>query len=588
MTEPLPLRFPAGIVKVDSARAAVGRYTDSDKVRFKKGKAEKWAGWEKLIDDETLVGIARGAVSWRNADGNLKGAFGTHRKLYVLQPGATLQDITPIQSSGTLDADPFTTTNGFAVVNVLHLSHGRQVNDSVTFDGATAVGGITIDGEYYVTAVVDPDNYTITHTSSATSTATGGGAAVTYSYQLTIGYASVTELFGWGTGRWGEGTWGTPREEGILVDLRHWSLAEYENNLLASPSGGGLYLWEEATDAVAEIVPGAPTEIRAMFVTGERFVMALGTTSPMTVQWPDLDDITNWTASDTTTANTRTLQSGSKLIAGVALTDNVNLVWSDTSLYVFQYTGSDFIYDSRLAGIHCGLAAPLAFAKASGIVFWMSATSFHMYAGSVQKIPRVDEVEQYIFRNINPDHITKTWAEYDQEHNQVRFHYCHGAATEPDRYVDVSLDTWDWTVGTLGRTTGMIYDATVASILMVDSSGYIYTHNTGLDADGGAMSSYLTFPMVTLTEGRQNVDVMEIIGDFARQTGTLSFALTTKENPRDSSNYDSSTVTLADTASTVECRVSGRHLMMTMTSNAVGGDFRLGDLLLDVVNEGER
>jgi hypothetical protein len=588
MAEPLPLRFPPGIVKVDSAHAAIGRYTDSDKVRFVKGKGEKWSGWDKLIDDEPLIGIARGAVSWRNADGNLKGAFGTHRKLYVLHPGNDLADITPIQATGTLELDPFTTTNGSAIVTVFDENHGRLATDSVTFDGATAVGGLTIDGEYYVTAIVDPDTYTITHASNATSSATGGGAAVTYSYQLNVGYASVTELFGWGTGRWGEGTWGTAREEGVLVDLRHWSLAEFENNLLASPSGGGLYLWEEATDTNAEIVPGAPTEIRAMFVTSEKFVMALGTTTPMTVQWPDLDDITNWTASDTSTANTRTLQSGSKLIAGVALTDNVSLVWSDTSLYVFQFTGSDFIYDSRLAGIHCGLAAPLAFAKASGIVFWMSATSFHMYSGGVQKIPRVDEIERYIFANINPDHITKTWAEYSQKYNQVRFHYCHGAATEPDRYVDVSLEDWNWTVGTLGRTTGMIYNAEVASMLMVDSSGYIYTHETGLNADGAAMASTLTFPMVTLTEGRANVDVMEIIADFQRQTGNLSFALTTKENSRDSSNYDSSTVTLGATDASVECRVSGRHIMMTMTSNVIGGDYRLGDLKLDIVNEGER
>lgn len=588
MAEPLPLRFPAGIVKVDSANAAIGRFTDSDKVRFKKGKAEKWAGWEKLIADETLIGMARGAVSWRNSDGNLKGAFGTHRKLYVLHPGADLADITPIEATGTLETDPFTTTNGSAVVSVFDENHGRKVDDSVTFDGATAVGGITIDGEYYVTAITDPDNYTITHTSAATSSATGGGAAVTYSYQLGVGYASVTELFGWGTGRWGEGTWGTAREEGILVDLRHWSLAEYENNLLASPSGGTLYLWEEATDANAEAVPGAPSEIRAMFVTSEKFVMALGTTTPMTVQWPDLDDITNWTASDTSTANTRTLQSGSKLMAGVALVDNLSLVWSDTSLYLFQYTGSDFIYDSRLAGTNCGLAAPLAFTKASGVVFWMSATSFHMYSGGVQKIPRVDEIEAYVFENINPDHITKTWAEYDQKHNQVRFHYCHGNATEPNYYVDVDISTWDWTVGTLGRTTGMVYDAGTASILMVDSSGYIYTHNTGLDADGSAMQSYLTFPMVTLTEGRANVDVMEIIADFKRQTGNLTFAVTTKENSRDSSNYDSATVTLGATDATVECRVSGRHISITMTSNVVGGDFRLGDLKLDVVNEGER
>ena len=42
---PLPLEIPPGIVKTDSPNAAKGRFTDCDKVRFVKGKPEKWSGW---------------------------------------------------------------------------------------------------------------------------------------------------------------------------------------------------------------------------------------------------------------------------------------------------------------------------------------------------------------------------------------------------------------------------------------------------------------------------------------------------------------------------------------------------------------
>jgi hypothetical protein len=46
---PLPIDLPAGIVKVDSPNGAGGRYTDGDKVRFVKGKPEKWRGWTKRV-----------------------------------------------------------------------------------------------------------------------------------------------------------------------------------------------------------------------------------------------------------------------------------------------------------------------------------------------------------------------------------------------------------------------------------------------------------------------------------------------------------------------------------------------------------
>ena len=57
----LPLDIPPGIVKVDSPNAAKGRYTDSDKIRFIRGRPEKWRGWVKIVADQ-MLGKARGAV----------------------------------------------------------------------------------------------------------------------------------------------------------------------------------------------------------------------------------------------------------------------------------------------------------------------------------------------------------------------------------------------------------------------------------------------------------------------------------------------------------------------------------------------
>lgn len=590
--EPLPLDIPAGFLKVDSLNAGMGRYTDGDHVLFLNGRPEKWPGWRLFLADSVL-GIARGATSWVNQHGNTNAAIGTNLKLYSITGDDTLTDITPIRSTVTINNNPFATQSGSAVVTVTDTAHGADDGAFVTFSGATAVAGITISGEYQLT-FVDADTYTITHSAAANATTSGGGASVTAAYQINPGTGSGVLGLGWGAGSWGRGTWSTPRTSGITLDLRYWSCHEYGNDLLACPSQGSLYLWEEATDVRAEAVANAPASIRYMFVTPERFVFALGAgpdaTTPMTVRWPDQDDITVWTPALGNTANIRTLQTGSKLMAGCALSDGVSLVWSDTALYVFQYTGSEFVYDSRLAGTHCGLVAPGAFAKVSGVAYWMSGHAFHVYSGGVGAIARSADVEDFVFRDIDPDQITKTWCQYIQPSNQVRWHYVSNdsATTEPDKYVDVCLDDFSWTTGTFDGVTATPYRPADSSSLFVTASGAIHEFGVGKDADTAPLAASLNWGLYALGRGKSNMDIMGIVPDCARQAGDLTFAVTTYDRPNASAAFDSATAALDEDDEIADLRVSGRHFTMTATSNELGGDFRLGIVTLEVGAAGER
>jgi hypothetical protein len=44
-----------------------------------------------------------------------------------------------------------------------------------------------------------------------------------------------------------------------------------------------------------------------------------------------------------------TLQFGTKLVKGAAIAPFISLVWTDAAVYLFQYTGSLFLYNSSLA-----------------------------------------------------------------------------------------------------------------------------------------------------------------------------------------------------------------------------------------------
>lgn len=584
----IPLEIPPGILKVDSPNAGKGRYLDADKVRFSKNFPEKWAGWV-LFNDTQLLGVCRGATSWTNAFGNPNAAFGTNVKLYALSGGDTIIDITPNRATGTLGNNPLTTAIGSKLVTVADTSHGALAGDYVTLDGATAVGGITVDGEYEIVDKIDDDSYIIEHSIAATSTATGGGGSVTYAYQISSGSVGTTAGLGWGAGRWGEETWSTPRSTGLTIDLRHWSLKPYGNDLLALPSGDTLFLWQEATDTEAEAVSGAPVSARAMFVTGERFVFLLGTATPMTVQWPDRDDITDHTPSASNTANTRRLQNGSKLIAGTPVSDGVNIVWSDTAAYLFQYTGSEFIYDSRLIADNCGLAGPLAFDVARSAAFWMSSTcEFYRFAGGVSQVPRSDEIQAFVARDIDQTNIDKTWALYDETTDQVRWHYCSVGSAEPNKYVDVDLGDYSWTNGTLDRTSGTQFQEATKSTLLVSDDSYIYQHGVGSDADGAAMESYITYGFYALQNGDKNFDIMGIIPDCQRQVGDLTYEFYTRDRPNSPSNLDAITVTLGPTDIIEDLRLEGRHFGFTVRSNVIGGDYRLAITSLEIQPSGDR
>ena len=83
-----------------------------------------------------------------------------------------------------LPDNPFAVSNGSATITVTHSSHGLSVGHKVTFTGSAAIGGITPNAvEMAVVSVPDANTYTVSFTSLATSTVSGGaGTSVTATY----------------------------------------------------------------------------------------------------------------------------------------------------------------------------------------------------------------------------------------------------------------------------------------------------------------------------------------------------------------------------------------------------------------------
>jgi hypothetical protein len=200
------LTLKPGVNRENTRYTTEGGWYESDKIRFRQGTPEKIGGWER-ISENFFLGVCRSLHQWSTLEGVIYTGVGTNLKFYV-ESGGAYYDITPIAETNTL-TNPFDTLSGESTVTVTDAGMGNLlVGDFVTFSGATAVGGLTINGEYQITSVDQLANtYTIDAGTPASSTATGGGT-VSAAYQISVGAPIVVPLTGWGSSTWGSGTWG--------------------------------------------------------------------------------------------------------------------------------------------------------------------------------------------------------------------------------------------------------------------------------------------------------------------------------------------------------------------------------------------
>ena len=194
-------KFAAGFDKQSTEYGAEGKWVDGENVRFRYGQPEKIGGWIKLVEDK-IYGAVRAQFAWSSLDGTRYLALGTDKKLYVYTEGK-VADITPIRATESDLTNPFVTTSGSAIVTVTDAGHAAKAGDFVTFSNADAVGGLDMNAEFEITTVVSSSVYTVTHSSNASSGATGGGSStVDVEYQLSVGEEVNTYGYGWGVDAW--------------------------------------------------------------------------------------------------------------------------------------------------------------------------------------------------------------------------------------------------------------------------------------------------------------------------------------------------------------------------------------------------
>jgi hypothetical protein len=235
------LELRPGVNRESTTYANEGGYYATDKVRFRSGFPEKIGGWQSInSNNSTFKGICRNIWNWiTSVNQNLLG-LGTNQKVYV-ELGGEYHDITPLGSTISLGAAPFATTNGSKAVTVTVTGHNTTIGTYVTFSGATAVAGLTLNGEYEVQATPNANSIVIYSPTAANATTTGGGSSVVATFDIDAGNAIYTSTVGWGAPPWGAGGWGSATGSG--VPMRLWSMFNYADDLMFAERSGEIYYW---------------------------------------------------------------------------------------------------------------------------------------------------------------------------------------------------------------------------------------------------------------------------------------------------------------------------------------------------------
>jgi len=606
------LTLKAGINRENTRYTSEGGWYDCDKIRFRQGTPEKIGGWQR-ISATTFLGVCRSLWNWVTLGSQNLIGVGTNLKFYI-ENGGAYNDITPIRAAVTL-TNPFETTSGSPIVEVTDANGGYTDGDFVTFSGASAVGGLTLNAEYQLTETTTANVYTIDAGSNAGSSATGGGT-VTATYQINVGPAFVVPLVGWGASSWGSGTWGIGATS--TDSIRIWSQANFGEDLIFGPRDGGIYIWDATngltTRAIALTGTEVPTSQKLILVSDiNRFVFCFGcnelasaTINPMLIRWSDQEDATNWLPAATNQSGDLILSNGTQIVAAKQSRQEV-LVWTDAALYALQYVGAPAVWNAQLVGENISIASQNAVAYANGVAYWMGRDKFYMYDGRTQ--PLQCNLRKFVFNDFNEEQYEQVFAGTNESYHEIWWWYCSSDSNVSDRYVVYNYLEQVWYYGTMNRTAWL--DSGLRNYpLAATYSNNLVNHEQGVDdnetATTVAIPAYVSSAQFDLEDGHQFAFIWRILPDITfdgSEVGSPSATMTLLPLQNSGSGYNSpasvggsnsagvtrtATLPVEEFTGQIFTRVRGRQLAIKVESSDVGVTWQLGSPRIDMRSDGRR
>lgn len=391
-------------------------------------------------------------------------------------------------------------------------------------------------------------------------------------------------------------------------------------------NGTGTHYIDLAASKVIDIVTAegntaadAPTRVNVSLVSDiYRFAFAFGVNNygdgdtygltpinGMLIRWSDQEDITQWTPAATNQAGSLQLSRGSEIIQAIQARQEI-LVWTDIALYSLQYQGPPTVWGAQLLGDNLSIINQNAVAYAAGTAFWMGIDKFYIYNGNVDTLKC--DLRQYIFSDINLSQTAQIFAGTSEGFNEIWWFYCSANSSTVDRYVIYNYAEKIWYYGTLARTAWL--DSGLRNYPLAATYSFnLVDHEKGVDDNVSgtpvAITATIESAETDLAEdGDKFLFVRRVLPDITFRGSTAmnpAGVLTLQPLKNSGSGYNSpqsvagsSNATITRTATVpiekftgqVYIRIRARQLSMKFESTALGVQWQLGSMRLDIKEDG--
>ena len=508
--------------------------------------------------------------------------------------GATsinLTDSSGMPSKGTVQIDSelisYKTNSGTVLGDITRGASGTTQALHASGATATFAGLIQIDDELiFYTAKSSNDLTTVIRGSLGTT-------AVAHSDDVIVKEANG--FYGWGdtvapftsgeTRLWSQDNWG----EDLILNVRDDSVYYWDASLGLSARATALSSQTGASDA--------PTTARQVLVSDtDRHVICLGANTIGTtaqdlllVRWSDQENAVDWTPTVYNTAGSMRLSSGSEIITS-AQTRQETLIWTDASLYSMRFVGPPFTFAFNLLANNTSVLSPNLVVSVGDRVYWMDTENFFVYVGQIQTVPCT--LLRYVFDDINLEQKLKFFAGSNRMFDEIFWFYCSSSSDDIDRYVKFNYADGTWDIGSLSRTAWVDFGlfSKPRGAGTVDSTNYIYDHESGTTNDGTAMSPYIESSVFDIGDGNQFVAIRRIIPDIDITSAAgngVDYVLKTRNYPGESLTTNS-TNAVTSTTTKSDVRARSRSAVLRIQSSASDVSWTLGDTRMDIQPDGRR
>jgi hypothetical protein len=296
---------------------------------------------------------------------------------------------------------------------------------------------------------------------------------------------------------------------------------------------------------------------------------------------------------------------GQKIVKGLPLRAGAGsapagLFWAYDALIRSTFTGGASVFQFDTISAEITVLSQDSIIEYDGIYYWCGVDRFLMFNGVVREVPNNMNIN-YFFDTLNQTQRQKVFAVKVPRFGEIWWCFPQGFSTECNHAViyNVRENTWyDTELPNSGRASASFSPAFAAPLMtgVTNQNGLgfkVWRHETGLNEIDGVtvnpIPSYFEtsdLSLAVMNNQNRKLKISYIEPDFV-QVGDMTVEVTGRANAR-APTVTSNVVTFVDNpgsdpaAQIVPFKEQRREMRVKFTSNAVDGDYQMGQVLMHV------